>query len=143
MDRQDLALDARSTRERSMLTLVGCVLAIYLVMIREVGVLFVAGFVIAISVSVYQGSQKLRDGLATGAVVAIPTLFAVGAFVACDQLTFEGPRSLLGAHLGGFLHPRLPLQQQFWDGLRLQRSAVGRTHSAGNVQGIRPELDEH
>jgi hypothetical protein len=122
----DRTLDASSVHEHVLVTLVGCALAVYLSMIREVGALFVVGFAIAICASAYEGDQKLRSALANGALVAIPALLAVIGFVAYDQFTFEGQRNHFGTHLNGFLHPRLPLQQGISEGLRLQISAIGR-----------------
>lgn len=120
------ALAAHSARERALYTVLGCGVAIYLSIIREVGALFAAAFVVAVGASIYNGRQRLRDGLAMAATVALPALLAVVVFVVYDQSTFEGSRNLFGTHLGGFLHPRLPWARQIWEGLRLQISAIGR-----------------
>jgi hypothetical protein len=120
------ALDARTVRARALFTLIGCGLALYLSMIREVGVLFVAAFAVAIGVCVCQRRLKLTDGLAMIATVAVPSVLAVITFVAYDQSTFEGPRSFLGTHLSGFLHLKLPFWQQVLEGTMIQISAMGR-----------------
>jgi hypothetical protein len=120
------ALVGRYANERGLYALIGCVLAIYLSMIREAGALFVVAFVLASGTSVINGRQKLRDGMAVAIIVAVPTLLAIIVFVAYDQSTFEGSRSLFGTHLSGFLHRHQALRQQILEGLRLQISAIGR-----------------
>ncbi len=122
----DKALEEQSASERALFTAIGCVLAVYLSMIREVGVLIVAAFGAALCVYVYQKRIRLRDAFAMIAGVAVPAAAAVLAFIVYDFSTYQGPRSFFATHLSGFLNPRMPFKELIPEGIRLQISAIGR-----------------
>jgi hypothetical protein len=122
----DRALDERSPWRRAFFTAIGCALAVYLSMIREVGVLIVAAFAAALCVYVYRKRLRVRDALAMAAVVAVPAAAAVIAFIIYDFSTYRGPQSFVATHLSGFLNPRMPFKELISEGIRLQISAIGR-----------------
>lgn len=122
----DRALDERSTWGRSLFTAIGCVLAAYLSMIREVGVLVVAAFAATLCAYVYQKRLRARDAFAMIASVTAPAAAAVIAFIFYDLSTYQGPQSFLATHLSGFLNPRMPFKELVPEGIRLQISAIGR-----------------
>ncbi len=122
----DRALEERSAWGRALFTAIGCVLAVYLSMIREAGVLVVAAFAAALCVYVYRRRLRPRDAFAMIAGVAAPAAAAVVAFVVYDLSTYQGARSFLGTHLSGFLNPRMPFRELIPEGVRLQISAIGR-----------------
>jgi hypothetical protein len=122
----DRALEERSAWGRALFTALGCVLAVYLSMIREVGVLIVMAFAAALCLCVYQKRLRLRDAIAMIAGVAVPAAAAVLAFILYDLSTYQGPRSFVATHLSGFLNPRMPFDELIPEGIRLQISAIGR-----------------
>jgi len=122
----DQAMEERSAWGRSLFTAIGGLLAVYLSMIREVGVLIVGAFAAALCVYVYNKRLRPRDALAMIAGVTVPAVAAVIAFIVYDLSTYQGPGSFLGMHLSGFLNPLMPFKELIPEGIRLQMSAVGR-----------------
>jgi hypothetical protein len=126
VDALDRALEEHSASRRALFTSIGCLLAIYLSMIREVGVLVVAAFAAALCMCVYQRRLKPREAFAMIVGVTAPAAAAVIAFIIYDLSTYQGPSSFVATHLSGFLNPRMPLKELVPEGVRLQISAIGR-----------------
>jgi len=121
-------IEARAPNRRVIQIVAGTALLAMLAMIREVGILFGAGFLMAIGFAVGSGKVKWRDALWMAAAVIIPGAAGVAAFMMYDQATVRAAHAgaVLGTHLSGFTGPAGPLAARAIEGIRLQISAVGR-----------------
>jgi hypothetical protein len=120
---QSLEPQPRAVRVRRILA--GSLLLLLLSLIREVGILVVAGFACAAIVHVWR--RHLRTASAVGMVVlaALPAVGTVAAFTLYEAGTRTMP-ARLGTHLDGILHVTNDLIPRLIEGLRLRISEVGR-----------------
>jgi hypothetical protein len=121
------ALDARDGRSSALRMAIGTALLIALVMIRETGVLLVAGFALAALLDIQDGRLPWLRGLWMTAVAASPAIAAVAAFLLYDLATARAaPSAVFGTHLNGFFDTGTPLLARAIEGLRLRLSEAGR-----------------
>jgi hypothetical protein len=121
-------IEARQPYQRVMGTIAGTFLLVLLAMIREVGVLFGLGFLLALGFAARSGKLRWRSALWMAAAVVVPGAAGVVAFMMYDQATVHVAQAgaVFGTHLSGFIGPAVPFAQRALEGLRLQISAVGR-----------------
>ncbi len=123
----DSALEAGTRGARAIRAAAGAVLLVAMALIREPGILFAPGFVVAAFLCVRDGKLRWPGALGMTAEVAAPAAAGVVAFMIYDRATARAaPSRVFGTHLGGFLDPSTPVFQRVAEGLRLRISEVGR-----------------
>jgi hypothetical protein len=124
----DEGIEAGQRYQRIIRIVAGMFLLALLAMIREVGVLFGFGFLLALGFAARSGKLRWRIALWMAVAVVVPGAAGVGAFMMYDQATVHVAHAgaIFGTHLSGFIGPAVPFAQRALEGLRLQISAVGR-----------------
>jgi hypothetical protein len=117
--------ETSQTRSTSFLA-IGALLLALAASIRESGVVFAAGFVVAAADAALRSRISLRRALFLIAIGTIPAIVAVAAFVIFDIHRIHDSPVALGTHIAGFTDSERSLFYRINEGGRLRLSEIGR-----------------
>ncbi len=124
---------------RVRLALLGAGLVVTSVLLREAGVVLIAGFAVAAWRAARRGEPAGRGALTSAAVVAILGGAFLTALLAHDLTTARNDSGrFLGTHLDGFLELRSDTGTKLLEGLRLRVAEIGRLAIPGLFKAYGP-----